>query len=111
MSHKCILLSRVCDDYIRRVLDLQLDLLDHTQLATNRPGYGRGTDHKENTSCRISPLLAREPTIKRTTVPSTVGCRLGSDHMVASIVACLSVAIATVVNTCHIAYSMHVTLF
>jgi hypothetical protein len=27
-----------------------------------------------------------------------------------SIVACLSVAVATVVNTCHIAYSMHVTI-
>jgi hypothetical protein len=27
-----------------------------------------------------------------------------------SIVACLSVAIATVVNTCHISYSMHVTV-
>jgi hypothetical protein len=26
-------------------------------------------------------------------------------------VACLSVAIATVVNTCYIAYSMHVTIF
>jgi hypothetical protein len=31
--------------------------------------------------------------------------------LVTSIVACLSVAIATVVNTCHIAYSMHVTIF
>jgi hypothetical protein len=30
--------------------------------------------------------------------------------LVASIVACLSVAIATVVNTCHIAYSIHVTI-
>jgi hypothetical protein len=29
-----IVLSRVCSDYIRRVLDLQLDLLDHTQLHT-----------------------------------------------------------------------------
>jgi hypothetical protein len=28
------ILSRVCGDYIRRVLDWQLDLLDHTQLHT-----------------------------------------------------------------------------
>jgi hypothetical protein len=35
----------------------------------------------------------------------------GTDHEEnASTVACLSVAIATVVNTCHIAYSMHVTI-
>jgi hypothetical protein len=27
------------------------------------------------------------------------------------IVACLSIAIATVLNTCHIAYSMHVTVY
>jgi hypothetical protein len=29
-----LVLSRVCVDYIRRVLDLQLDLLAHTQLHT-----------------------------------------------------------------------------
>jgi hypothetical protein len=29
-----MVLSRVCGDYIRRVLDWQLDLLDHTQLHT-----------------------------------------------------------------------------
>jgi hypothetical protein len=28
------ILSRLCSDYIRRVLDWQLDLLDHTQLHT-----------------------------------------------------------------------------
>jgi hypothetical protein len=44
--------------------------------------YSLGTDHKENAS--IVAWL--------------------------SIVACLSVPIATVVNTCHIAYSMHVTI-
>jgi hypothetical protein len=49
--------------------------------SQNRPVYSRGTDHKENTSCRISPLLPREQTIKRTTVPSTVAFRLGSDHI------------------------------
>jgi hypothetical protein len=31
---KVSILSRVCGDYIRRVLDWQLDLLDHTQLHT-----------------------------------------------------------------------------
>jgi hypothetical protein len=30
---------------------------------------------------------------------------------VALAIACLSVAIATAVNTCHIAYSIHVTIF
>jgi hypothetical protein len=29
-----MILSRICGDYIRRVLDWQLDLLDHTQLHT-----------------------------------------------------------------------------
>jgi hypothetical protein len=28
--------------------------------------YSPGADHKENTSCRVSPLLPREQTIKRT---------------------------------------------
>jgi hypothetical protein len=64
------------------------------------------TDHKENTSTK--------QTAKRTRL---LHYCLGTDHKenastVAwlSIVACLSVAIATVVNTCQIAYSMHVTI-
>jgi hypothetical protein len=61
----------------------------------NRPQrkHFHETDRKENTA---APIVALGQTTKKT--------------LVASIVACLSVAIATVVNTCHIAYSMHVTL-
>jgi hypothetical protein len=60
----------------------------------NRPQrkHFRETDRKENTAAPI----ALGQTTKKT--------------LVASIVACLSVAIATVVNICHIAYSMHVTI-
>jgi hypothetical protein len=177
------ILSHVCGDYITRVLDWQLDLLDHTQLhtiavytlynsqqlslfsssedfgsnsattaATNSYGvschhsltgnltelctilvtlsnrtaaltlyytrnsrncnsllscqltnsadchqlYSRGTDPKENTSS--IPLLLDD--VITGTEPKEN----------ASTVACLSVAIATVVNTCYIAYSIHVTV-
>jgi hypothetical protein len=75
-------------------------------VAANVRLYSPGEDHKENTSCRISPLLPWEQTLKKT-VPSTVACRLGSDHIEnMSYVVCL----ATVVNTCHIACSIHVAI-
>jgi hypothetical protein len=35
--HTTYILSRVCGDYMRRVLDWQLDLLDHTQLQCIHP--------------------------------------------------------------------------
>jgi hypothetical protein len=64
--------------------------------------------------------IAREQTTKKTLPRNRPqrehGCpvvALGQTTkktLVASIVACLVVAIATVFNTCHIAYSMHVTI-
>jgi hypothetical protein len=59
--------------------------------------------------------IAREQTTKKTPPNNVI---TGTDHKENAstvvwlpIVECLSVSIATVVNTCHIAYSMHVTLF
>jgi hypothetical protein len=62
----------------------------------NRPQrkHFHETDSKENTA---APIVALGQTTKKT--------------LAASIVACLSVAISTVVNTCHIAYGMYVTIF
>jgi hypothetical protein len=65
----------------------------------NRPQrkHFHETDRKENTS---APIVALGQTTKKTLVAVAW----------LSIVVCLSVAVPTVVNTCHTAYSMHVTI-
>jgi hypothetical protein len=61
-----------------------------------------GTDLKENIVC--------EHLLLHDVITGTDHNENASTVAWLSIVACLSVAIATVVNTCHIAYSMHVTI-
>jgi hypothetical protein len=63
--------------------------------------------------------IARERTPKKTLSPILHCCMTSSPErtprktptVALAAVACLSVAIATVVNTCFIAYSMHVTIY
>jgi hypothetical protein len=64
--------------------------------------YSPWTDPKENT--------ASDPLLLHDVITGTGPKENASTVAWLSIVARLSVAIATVVNTCHIAYSMHVTL-
>jgi hypothetical protein len=152
------IVARMCGNYIRRVLDWHLDLLDHSQLHTITVNALLQLTTVHYNTCRVFTLylhslpvsqyhrirspatlqlfsedccsarmltrncpsyIARERTPKKTPPPLPLLSDVitGTDHKenastVAwlSIVARLSIAIAAVVSTCHIAYSMHVTL-
>jgi hypothetical protein len=111
---------------------VRLQLCNSSLKTAARPQYLLVTANSsaelspETTTLRLNWLAgahgytAREQTTKKTLPRNRPQrehgcpyCCLGKTTkktLVASIVACLSVAIATVVNTCHIVYTMHVTI-